>query len=258
MGRLASSQVLQTVTWKRIHGGEKKNKSKNKKQPVKQAESLFGGQSHLHDWDAGESHTHLGASCVSLRFCALCHDRTLLRILIALFCHCLAIYRDNHTEVRWTQDPDSAGLICFKEDTDRLQRRSGIQGWRAGPSCYAALTAFWERRGKMATSERVHSPLDLRSSIANWKASHCKGHIYTALAASISSLFQGPRYQGLLTRIDLPAPHPGSTWWETQKGKPRLLASGHSCSGWSSEAGRCRGTLGASAGLPHASLGGVM
>lgn len=121
MGRLASSQVLQTVTWKRIHGGEKKNKSKNKKQPVKQAESLFftpGGQSHLHDWDAGESHTHLGASCVSLRFCALCHDRTLLRILIALFCHCLAIYRDNHTEVRWTQDPDSAGLICFKEDTD--------------------------------------------------------------------------------------------------------------------------------------------
>lgn len=33
LGRLAYNQILQTVKWKRIRGGEKKNKSKNKKQP---------------------------------------------------------------------------------------------------------------------------------------------------------------------------------------------------------------------------------
>lgn len=99
--------------------------------------------------------------------------------------------------------------------------------------------------------ERLHAFLDLRSSIPSWKESHWKGHIYTALAASIISLS--------LSRAKTPStssqesickpPHHGSTWWETQRETSWLLASGHVCSRWSSEDDRCPGAIEVLVGL---------
>lgn len=50
-----------------------------------------------------------------------------------------------------TKTPDSAGLVCFKADTDQLQKRSGIEDGRLASPGMQPPQLSGERRGQMTT-----------------------------------------------------------------------------------------------------------
>lgn len=146
---------------------------------------------------------------------------------------------------------DSTGLIWFREDIDKWQKRSGIQRWHPDPPWFALPKLSVLGKERWPPVDPVHSFFDPRGfSIPNWKEFHWKGHIYTSLAASISSLSRAETpqafSQALIWKPPIVGPPDGRCCW----GEPWLLTSRHTCSGWSNEDGRCWGTLWTSAGLP--------